>query len=194
MNIPKDHPTLILMRGLPGGGKTYLTETLVNELGASNVVVLDPDKIDQASAAYQAHSAKLSQDGVDTIYHPHRWSRAKAYDAIVANKIIMWNQPFTSLGGFTRTINSLVDHAKNNHKALPILVVEVAVDPEIAKQRIADRVRQGGHGPSAGRFARFVDEYRSFANLGYPTITVQGQDDVQISAAAVLQALRQLWE
>jgi hypothetical protein len=112
--------------------------------------------------------------------------------ATVDGKIIIWNQPFTLLGGFQRTIAHLQAQAKEQGIALPILVVEVNADPQVAKKRVMSRKQQGGHGPSEATFDRFITEYVSFASEGHPTVIVQGDGNVQQSLDAVLAALREL--
>lgn len=186
-----DHPILILIRGLPGGGKSYLAAELVSAFGPQNVLSLDPDKIDLASQAYKDFSEQKTKEGIEKIYHPYRWSREKAYEAIAANKIIIWNQPFTNAGGFNRTVTNLEEYALHHGKKLPHLVVEVEIDPEIAKARVEDRKQRGGHGPSAEAWEKFIADYTTFADK-YNTVVVNGQDDVKASAKKVLDAVAKL--
>ena len=186
------HPVLILIRGIPGSGKSYLAHALETALGTARVLILDPDKIDLTSQAYKDFSASLTKDGVDEKFHPYRWSRAQAYAAIESGKIIMWNQAFTNLDGFTKTVVNLQTYATDHGTHLPLLVVEVEVTHTIAKARVAAREQQGGHGVSEEAFERFINEYRSFSDEGFVTVGVHGEDDVQASVAKVLQALRAL--
>lgn len=186
-----DHPILILIRGLPGGGKSYLAAELLKVLGPENVLSLDPDTIDLDSAAFKAFSEQKTKEGIEKKFHPYRWSREKAYAAIEANKIIMWNQPFTHAGGFNRTVTNLEEYALHRGIKLPVLVVEVEIDPEIAKARVEARKKQGGHGPSAEAWEQFIADYTSFA-ASYNTVQVNGQDDVAVSKQTVLAAIDKL--
>jgi predicted kinase len=186
-------PVLILIRGLPGSGKTYLADQLHAALGRERVVMLDPDVIDHTSQAYTEHSRALAAEGVEEKLYPYRFLRSRARQAIADHKIIIWNQPFTLPGGFQRTIENLRAFAAGRDTALPILAVEVDINPAVAKARIAQRKEQGGHGPSDGRFARFVNEYASFAGMGQDqTLTVHGEDDIAKSVAVVMTALQKL--
>jgi hypothetical protein len=188
------HPTLMLVRGLPGSGKSYLASALTESLGKENVLILDPDKIDLTTPEYLAFSASLTKDGVDEKFHPYRWSRAQAYDAIMANKIIIWNQAFTNLDGFNKTVINLQTYATDHGTQLPLLVVEVEVGHETAKARVAEREASGGHGVSEEAFARFINEYRSFSDEGFTLVSVHGEDDVNASVVAVRTALDELWK
>jgi len=184
------HPVLILIRGLPGSGKSYLAEALRDEIGPEHVLILDPDAIDKNSRAYIDHSQALADEGVEEKFFPHRFLRSHAFQAIEANKVIIWTQAFTLLDGFKRTVHSLQEHAAEHNTTLPLLVVEVNVSPEAAKKRAAEREKQTGRSVSEEAFARFVRDYVSFADQGHHTITVDGEADIHTSVATVMDALK----
>lgn len=186
------HPILILIRGLPGSGKSYLALALQKSLGKDMVVMLDPDATDYKSKAYAAHTKALSREGVDTKLHPYRFLRAKAHKGIATHKIIIWNQPFTNLVIFNKMIANLKAHAGGHDTHLSILVVEVEIDSLVAKGRIEARKHAGGHGPSDNTFNRFINDYGSFSEEGFNTVAVNGQDDVSVSVKAIMKALEEL--
>jgi predicted kinase len=183
---------LILVRGLPGSGKSHLAAALVDAIGADKVVILDPDKVDQTSPEYIALSESLAKEGVDKIYFPNRFLKATGYKAIDEGKTIIWNQAFTLWDGFNRSLNSLKDYAAEHGIDLPVLVVEVNIDPEVAKKRISDRVGVGGHDVSLDRFERFLSEYESYEGRGFNLVAVNGNDDVAQSANTVVDALKKI--
>jgi predicted kinase len=185
-------PILMLIRGIPGSGKSYLAEVIRKTIGADMVVLLDPDSIDYTSDSYIDLSKSLAAEGVEEKFYPNRFLKSEAYEAVKQGKLIIWNQPFTDAGGFERTIDSVRTFAAEQHIPLPILLVEVEVDHETAKQRVSSRKAQGGHGPSDGRFTRFTQEYISFGDKGYRTVIVHGEDNVAQSAAIVMRALHEL--
>ncbi len=187
------HPILIMIRGLPGSGKTYLAMRLEQALGEGHVVILDPDTVDLETERYLEFSKELEKEGLNRAIHPFRWLRKQACDAVVAGKSVMWNQPFTDRGIFERLIAFIQNHAHENGVQLPVLVVEVEIDPDIAKVRIAKRKQAGGHGPTDDTFGRRVSEYVSYAD-GFSTVVVQGKDDIAISVATVLAAIEDLTE
>lgn len=193
MTIDKaPHPSLVIIRGLPGSGKTYLAAALQKSVD-EDIVVLDPDSIDQTDAEYTDFSKALTAEGVDLKFHLYRYSRAKAHQGIIDRKIIVWNQPFMDFEGLTKTTHNLEAFAEENDISLPVLIVEVEIDIPVAKARIEERKARGGHGPSDETFkSRFLNIYQSFTGKGYPTTTVSGQDNIEKSISHVLDALQNL--
>lgn len=188
MTTPLSSPVLILIRGMPGSGKSYLTAKLQNIFNEADVVVLDPDATDYASAAYATHVKAQTAEGVDPALHAYRFLRAQAYDAIAAKKVIIWNQPFTNRDIFRKMMARLHDHAAAHGTTLKVIIVEVEIDPALAKQRVAARKAAGGHGPSENTLQNRIDAYESFANEGYETVTVSGDSDVEANIHVLKQA------
>ena len=190
MNQP--HPIMILIRGLPGSGKSYIAVELQKTIGINRVVMLDPDTIDFESQAYIAHTRALTQEGVDDSLHAYRFLRGQAYKGIADHKIIIWNQPFTNLEIFNKMVANFNIQAVENHTHLKILVIEVESDQSLAKERVTQRKQAGGHGPSDETFNRFKNDYQTFATEGYNTVLVHGNSDVNTSVDAVMNALKNL--
>ena len=69
----RDQPTLILIRGLPGSGKSYLATALQEALGKDIAITLDPDATDYTSRAYTDLSAALTAEGIEEKFHPYRF-------------------------------------------------------------------------------------------------------------------------
>lgn len=190
--MSQPNPILILIRGVPGSGKSYLAVALQAALGKETVVTLDPDATNYKGKEYAAFSEGLTKEGVDSKLHPYRFLRAQAYAAIVAHKVIIWNQAFTNLDGFDKTVKNLQAYATDHGTELPVLVVEVEISEHVAKQRVTKREQQGGHGVPDEAFARFLNEYTTFADKGYNIIVVNGEDDVARSVGIVTKALEKL--
>ncbi len=192
------HPILLVVRGIYGSGKSYLAERVQQQLqqlyGQDSVVMLDPDATDYQSQDYKNHVTQQTIDGVDPALHPYRYLRAQAYAGIADHKVVMWNQPFTNLEIFNKMIANLLICADEHSTSLPILVIEVTADPTLAKARVIQRIKQGGHGPTDGTIDRRVAEYFSFAPHGYATISVSGEDDVAESLQTVLPKITELIE
>lgn len=193
--IALQHPVLVYVRGIPGSGKTYIAsaiaEALADRVGSENIVTLDPDATDYQSEAYQKHVAQMEAEGVDPALFAYRFLRAQAYEGIAKNRVVVWNQPFTNIEIFNKMIGRMRDQAVECNVELAILVIEVSVDPEVARQRVKDRKARGGHGPSEGTFDRFVRDYHSFAEYGYDTVQVRGDTGLAEIIGTVAPAIEQ---
>ena len=185
-----NNSTLIIVRGLPGSGKSYLADRLSQKFTDTEVVLLDPDATDYQSLDYARHVQQQLRDGVAAPLHAYRFLRSQAYDGIAAGKTIIWNQPFTNLEIFNKMVTNLRAQADLHKTKLIILVVEVVIDPDVAKQRVKQRIISGGHGPSDATFDRFTTDYKSFVDAGFNTVTIPGNDDIDQSVMAVLSSLR----
>lgn len=192
MEIPLEHPIVVFVRGVPGSGKSYLVAALQKALDPSQTVVLDPDAIDFDSLAYKEHVLAQRAEGIDEKLDAYRFLRAQAYQAIADHKLIIWNQPFTDLEIFRKMTGRLLDRAAECNTTLPILLVEVELDPTVAWQRVQARKAAGGHGPTDATLERRMNAYSTAASEGYDLITVRGDDDVSTSVASVLERLKQL--
>lgn len=182
-------PIIVIIRGLPGSGKSYVAASLGLSLSAFKTVLLDPDATDYESSDYKEFVRQANIEGVDPSLHAYRYLRAQARQGILDDNIIIWNQPFTNREVFRKMTAGLMGYAHDASIELRILVVEVNVDEELARQRIEQRKKDGGHGPSINTFKRFAKEYESFADEGFPTIEINGREDVQNSVTAILEQL-----
>lgn len=182
-------PQLILIRGLPGSGKSLVADAVAQKLGRENCVVLDPDASNYESDDYKAMAAELKEQGVDEKFYPYRFLRRQAHDGIANDKIIIWNQAFTNLDGFQKTVNNLRLEAEKHEKELPFIIVEVVLDPAIALDRVARRAADGGHDVPPEVFKRFVNDYKSFKDEGFTIVTIDGDGSIEDSVNLTIAAL-----
>ncbi len=182
-------PALILVRGLPGSGKSYLSIALAHALKPHHAIVLDPDAIDYDSKLYQALHASLTEEGLAEAIHPFRFLRGQAQEALVSGSSVIWNQAFTHKTIFNNLINFLVDHAKENGTIAHVYVIEVSIDHDTARARVADRATQGGHDVPEERFEQFFRDYESFEDLGYHTVSINGACSLDDNIERILNAI-----
>ena len=187
MDALSNQPIVLLIRGIPGSGKSYFAQHLYEAIGANTAMLLDPDTTDYTSAAYMRHVQEQKNEGVDPKLHPYRYLRTQAYDGIAHGKIVIWNQPFSNLEILQKVAARLQEYAISKSKKLTICMVEVAIDPTIAKERVMLRKNNGGHGPSDDTFQRFVRDYSTAAPLGYKIIPINGLEDPQVTVPIVMQ-------
>lgn len=184
-------PVLVIIRGLPGSGKSYLAHAIQGELGDA-VMLVDPDAIDRESKAYLDFTKELEVQGVDAKLYPYRYLRTQAYEAITQGKVVIWNQAFTQNDMLDRTIKNLQAYAKEHQLELPALVVEVEANAALAKERVAARAALGGHDVPEEAFQRFINDYTSFAAYDHNVIQVDGGGDIAASTGAVVTEIQKL--
>jgi thymidylate kinase len=182
---------LLLIRGLPGSGKSYIANLLKEEIG-DQMLLLDPDATDYKSNEYKEFSKLKLSEGIDEKFHPYRFLREQAYTAIKNDQIIAWNQAFTNLDGLQKTVINLQDYAKEHAKNLPVMLVEVEIDPEVAKKRVAVRASKGGHNVNEEEFKRFINDYRSFKSEGFDVVSVRGDSDIRDIIAKIKDKLEEI--
>jgi predicted ABC-type ATPase len=177
------NPVLIFIRGIPGSGKTHLTKDLSKRL--DNVTVLDPDAVNENDASFLHFSKNLNDAGLDRAIHVFRWLREQAIQHALNDSVIVWNQPFTDEGIFSRLVQYIVEQAKQKHGTrLRVLIVEVATPEAIAWQRVLSRKAEGGHGPDEEIFRQRVSAYVSYKDK-FDVITVDGTADFTSSVEAI---------
>lgn len=185
------NPVLIFVRGMPGSGKSYLADALKKALKPENVLMLDPDRIDFNDPNYKDFSISQAAEGLDEKIHAFRWLRTTAYKGIANHKVIIWNQPFTDEGIMQRLATHLEDYAKEHKVDLPVMMVEVNVDPDLARVRVSQRKQKGGHGPSDSVLEARIAAHKSFAH-NFMTVAVDGDAEISSSVAKVIKVLNDL--
>lgn len=186
MNSSVPRPLLILMRGLPGSGKSYIATHLATLVGDNEVIILDPDSIETDKADYVSFCEKLKTDGVDEKLFPYRYLRAQAYDGMLSNKLVVWNQAFTNADLVNRTIENISEYAKEHGIYIKSFIVEALVSAETAKSRLAQRAQSGGHSVNDEAFSRFLIDYAPMQSE-VPIIQVNGEQEVSQSAKEIIE-------
>ena len=183
-------PALIIIRGIPGSGKTSIAIGLAEALGNNKVQRIDPDEIDVTSDAYRAFSRSLSAQGIDEKFHTYRYLNTKARQAVDAHQVIIWNQAFIDFKGLSITIERLREYAHGQGIELSVLVVDVVIDPVAARQRISTRAAQDGRVIDEEVMERFIQNYAHLDGKLYPSIIVHGTDPIQQSVTSIIGSLK----
>ncbi len=172
------HAKLVFIRGIPGSGKSYLAHQLLQTLGNENIVLLDPDALDLNNPGYKKFSEELTAQDLPKAIHPFRWLRLQAVRAAQDGAIIMWNQPFTDEGVFTRLIDFIRTAAHEKSVELDVYIIELNTPPDIAYERIQERIAAGEHGPSKHTFMDRVENFSSF-HEHQNTLQLDGTRDIK---------------
>lgn len=181
-------PILVMIRGIPGSGKSYIATMLRDRIGGG-VTILDPDSIDKASDAYVSFSESLLADGIEEKFHPYRFLRMQGYDGISAGHVVIWNQAFIDRKGFDITVDRMREYAADNNIPLPVVVVEVEVSKETARRRTSERAAAGGHAVPDEKLDEFVSNYHTFAETGYDVIAVSGEGNIEESCESIVHLI-----
>jgi predicted kinase len=127
--LPRDmettaYPVLIMMSGLPGSGKSYLSDRLAEQLSA---VVIESDRVRKALFSQPTYSAEESAMVHRTCQQTMRWLLQKGVRVIF---------DATNLVEFQReTLYSLAERSGAH-----LLIVRVTAPEEIVRQRLTQRV------------------------------------------------------
>jgi adenylate kinase family enzyme len=191
-NTQKKDSTLIIIRGIPGSGKSYIAEKLIKHELQSPVVLLDPDNINFSSQEYIKFSEKLKLEKIEVKLHPYRYLRNSAYETIDNTGTIIWTQAFTHQVLLDNTIKNLKQYANDKNKELKVLVIEVEIDADIARTRTIEREKKGKHGVDEENFERFLNDYSTFEDYGYETLKINGHQATDITIKKILNKLKEL--
>ena len=180
-------PALIIIRGLPGSGKTFLSKALVETLGNDNVKEVNPDEIFDASEEYQDFIGQLQREepDLDSKFFPFRFLRKQALEAIQVDKIVIWDQPWSGLEKPEIVLETISKEIK-----APVLLIEVELEAEKAMERLEKRKAEGGHGPNEEIFSQFVKKFRSINESDSCFIKIRGDTPIEKSVFDVLEQLK----
>lgn len=185
------HGALVLIRGLPGSGKSTLVKRLVKllEREGNSIVSLDPDCVHRDSAELKEYSSHLTALGVPAEIHIYRYLCTQVRRGVESGALTIWDQPFSNREVFESLLRVVAafDWYPN------ILLVELEIDPPAAYSRVLHRASAGNRKMPPRTFERYVKSYRSFRDLGLPTVTVDGLNTSEEEVAALRNLLDRAW-
>jgi hypothetical protein len=158
----KQGPVLILLRGLPGAGKSTLTKEIVSSFSIQTAVeVIDPDAITPDDPHFQNFKAEDSEPDREKVL-VYRYNSYRAIQFLTLKKIVIWDQVWSKLDGLVLTVRKilggLVGVGEDNFR-LPIFVMEIHYSAEQAYIRVEGRNRKGKDLP-IHIFEKYVNNFR----------------------------------
>lgn len=132
---PRDRPCLVLSTGLPGTGKSWLASRLRDELGFDRV---STDAVRKGLAGIPATddaSAPVDQG----IYSPEWSDRTYAACLEQARELLLDGRRVVIDGTFHAAARRLPFLDLAREACVPAVVLQSTADPEVVRQRLADR-------------------------------------------------------
>ncbi len=161
-------PKLILIRGLPGAGKSHLAELLIGQMEFEEAVFCDPDKVITEGEDFLRFLEENNEEGMSIKTMIYRFLLKRAAEGLKNRRDVIWDQPWRSIWGIEYTLDFLNKYLilENTNSPYEVCVVELNVSVEEAFARVKRRIENGGHGPDEEVFNRFVAEYEPPQKLG----------------------------
>lgn len=168
-------PLLVFIRGIPGSGKSHLSEYLIQNGIIDNCELIDPDSINDSNLNYMEFFKDQIKNGTNEEVIPWRYNLSLTIEALLHGKNVIWNQPWTELEGIKTTLER-VQNALREHdceKATIYLIVELLIRPELAWNRIQERLVRGGHGPNKEKFQHYLKYDRIPQSYNYISLSAE---------------------
>lgn len=182
------NPFLILIRGLPGTGKSTIAQD-IKTTASDKIIILDPDTINIKSEDFLSFADDL-QGKVDSKIIPYRYLLNKGYKALEEGKNIVWCQAWTKLWGIKSAIKSL----KEKYPNLNPFVIEIEIPLNVVQERINHRVSKGGKDLNTRPLEEFLSAFENWDNTQIKEVTyfkVDGTKPYNILAKEIMEEILQ---
>lgn len=172
--------TLIMLRGIPGSGKTTLGDKIMESLG-TRAIGLNPDDFRYIDGKYD--SSPTSGDQIFALLDK------MAFDSLKCGKIVVWQRVWTTL----KSYDDLEDQIINKLHPNRLLLIEIDTPKNVAWERIVRRERLGGKQQiSPDEFDYYVNRYVSLRN-NIPEnefLSLKGEDSVERNSEIIIERLK----
>lgn len=192
LNQSKEHlkgvGMLIVVRGIPGSGKSYLVENLVDTLKdeeADRIIRIDPDEYRYKDTSIHKVSAFTRDLASEEELLPGL--QKMALEGISEGKIVIWEQLLTSLKKPEQ-----VNFIRQAIYPSRLLFIEVVTDKSAAWERIMVRNDLGQQiGPTNEQFDDYTARYVSFQDkkVDFEYLVVNGEKPAEENVKLILSRL-----
>lgn len=186
----RTHGMVVFVRGLPGSGKTSLSSMINENLLHGRVEQIDPDLVDKNNEAYIGfcRELKITNPEIDEKLYMYRYLLNKAKSSLSEAKIVIWSQPFTGLENFVYTLEQFRN--VSSIQIEDILIVDIMLDKEIARNRMKKRKENGGHGPNDEYFDKLANQFQKADTLGYNYLCIDTSMGFEEPLGRVLEKIK----
>lgn len=140
---------LVIIRGIPGSGKSTIASCLSQNLGA-RALRIDPDEYRYKAVLQPPQRSEDRNELFDKLAN-------KALEALRLGKIVIWDQALTNLD------ENLIDRIKSVIMPTPILLVEIEIPEDKAWARVEQREKEGSQtGPEGGAVSCVMQQVFTF--------------------------------
>lgn len=176
---------LLLVRGIPGSGKTNLVDEFVKNTDPSDFIRLNPDKVETNSSNFIefCNRIKCSIPLKKKIY---RYLLYRACEYLALGKVVIWEQPWRSVELLIMTLENIcvIGYELHNPKItetnLPfyIGIVDIHIPDNIARERVAKRFLEGLHPLPPEGIEEFIGSVEPIENIDLPKLILDGEESV----------------
>lgn len=167
------YPVLILMSGLPGSGKSYLSERVASELSA---VVIESDRLRKALFPKPTYSAQESALVHRACQRTMRWLLCKGVRVIF---------DATNLVEFQR---EMLYHLAESSGAR-LLIVRVVAPEEVIRERLAQR-NADAHSASDADWRIYRRMSKREQTIRRPYLCIDTSEDIDAAVRKIARAVR----
>jgi thymidylate kinase len=174
--------TLIMIRGIPGSGKSTLSRRMLEMLG-SRATEINPDEARYKNGHFDNNSE--NEAGI------FAYLDSLAKDRLRDGGVVVWQQVWTTL----KTGRNLQDHIRDKFNPGSLILIEIDIPKEVAWERIVNRESQGGSQRiTRDEFDRYVNQYISLGAVIAESerILINGQDLLEKNVDIVERRLKSM--
>lgn len=187
---------LVLIRGIPGAGKTSIAEKVAKTL---NFYHIDPDLLNTSSVDYKKYAEEL----VETVPERriiYRYLLKKTVECLNNNKSVIWSQPWRILERLDLTIRNIYFFLKKEEKwdeklsdilkelNIEIIVIEITTPHNTAFERLKKRYKDNKHKWDGNLFDEHIKRHEKFT-LPIQYYEVENTDNLDTAVKNVIHII-----
>lgn len=177
----------IIIRGIPGSGKTLFGRALSKKFSCA---FLEPENINLKK--FKTFAPDLL-DEIPRRRKIYRFLLHKTVYLLSKGRSVVWAQPWRKNDRIDLTIRNIVSKTTSTKIlhiwkkslanlikkiSLSVIVIEMEVSSNVAKERVKKRNRDSKHNLKMILFAEYVKTFENF-NLDIPYIKISGTDSIR---------------